>query len=54
MDGGFPRVPSQIKTALFMCLQRDPGVRVSALDLWKFMAATGDSSNNVSSSAVAQ
>lgn len=32
---------SQIKTALFMCLQRDPGVRVSSLDLWKFMSSTG-------------
>ena len=34
----------QIKAAMFMCLQRDPGVRVSSLNLWKFMAASGDSS----------
>lgn len=33
----------QIKGALFMCLQRDPRARVSSLNLWKFMVATGDS-----------
>ena len=32
----------QIRAALFMCLQRDPGVRVSSLNLWKFMAASAD------------
>eukprot|EP00752_Nemacystus_decipiens_P002026 g1941.t1 len=40
---------AKIKAALFMCLQRDPGVRVSSLNLWKFMAASGDSSSNKSS-----
>ncbi|CAM9362061.1 unnamed protein product, partial [Scytosiphon promiscuus] len=32
----------KIKTALFMCLQRDPCVRVSSLALWRFLAANGD------------
>ncbi|CAM9461013.1 unnamed protein product [Pylaiella littoralis] len=39
--------PGCIKSALFMCLQRNPVVRVSSLDLWKFMAATRDSGTSV-------
>ena len=35
----------QIRAALFMCLQRDPGVRVSSLNLWKFMAASADTNS---------
>eukprot|EP00903_Cladosiphon_okamuranus_P020324 g18647.t1 len=39
-----PSWGDKIKAAMSMCLQRDPGVRVSSLNLWKFMAASGDSS----------
>ncbi|CAM9350037.1 unnamed protein product [Ectocarpus fasciculatus] len=38
-----PSYGDKIKTALFMCLQRDPTVRVTSADLWKFMATSGDS-----------
>ncbi|CAM9792577.1 unnamed protein product [Ascophyllum nodosum] len=36
-----PSWGSKIKMALFMCLQHEPEARVSSLELWKFMAATG-------------
>ncbi|CAB1111168.1 unnamed protein product [Ectocarpus sp. CCAP 1310/34] len=38
-----PSYGDKVKTALFMCLQRDPTVRVTSADLWKFMATSGDS-----------
>ncbi|CAM9605383.1 unnamed protein product [Ectocarpus sp. 13 AM-2016] len=37
-----PSYGDKVKTALFMCLQRDPTVRVTSTDLWKFMATSGD------------
>ncbi|CAM9326541.1 unnamed protein product, partial [Ectocarpus sp. 12 AP-2014] len=38
-----PSYGDKVKNALFMCLQRDPTVRVTSTDLWKFMATSGDS-----------
>ncbi|CBJ27288.1 Serine/threonine-protein kinase Nek3 (NimA-related protein kinase 3) [Ectocarpus siliculosus] len=38
-----PSYGDKVKAVLFMCLQRDPTVRVTSTDLWKFMATSGDS-----------